>query len=493
MVQEPALNLSMLSDFYEFTMANGYFKSEMRDRIVYFDLFFRSVPDGGGFAIFAGVAQVIDYLTNLRFTDEDLAYFRSKGLFDEEFIGYLRDFEFTCDVYAIEEGTPVFPNEPLLILKGPAIQAQLVETVLLVTLNHQSLIATKANRIVRAAEGRPVLEFGARRAHGAGAALYGSRAAFIGGCSSTSNTLAGRVFDIPAAGTMAHSWVQIFDSEYDAFATYARLYPDDCTLLIDTYNVLKSGLPNAIRVFDEVLSPLGFRPKGVRIDSGDMTYLSIRIREMLDEAGYQDCKIVASNSLDEYLIRDTLSQGARIDIFGVGERLVTAESHPVFGGVYKLVAVEKDGGIQPKIKISENISKITLPHFKHVYRLFSKETGRAIADYITLHDEVVDCSAPLELFHPEHTWKRKTVENFTAVPLLVKMVENGKCIYAKKTTKQIQDECTMKVSQLWDEVKRFEYPHEYIVDLSPKLWETRYELLLLQSSGSENKKKFDKF
>lgn len=471
-------NYTMLTDFYEITMANGFFNEGYKDRIVYFDLFFRTVPDGGGFAIMAGVEQAIDYLKNLSFSDEDIEYLRGKKLFSEGFLEYLRDFKFTCDVWAIPEGTPIFPGEPIVTVKGPSIQAQFVETMLLLTINFQTLIATKANRIARAAEGRAVMEFGARRAQGAYAAIYGARAAYIGGCPGSSNVLTDRKYGVPALGTMAHSWVQMFDSEYEAFCAYARNYPNDTTLLIDTYNVLKSGLPNAIKCFDEVLKPMGVRPKGVRIDSGDITYLSKKCRKILDEAGYGDCAIVASNSLDEYIIRDMLIQGAKIDSFGVGERLITSKSNPVMGGVYKLVAVEKeDGTIEPKIKISENVSKITTPCFKQVYRLYDRETDKAIADVITLFDEKIDDSRDYEIFDPEHTWKRKRVTNFYARPLLERMFKKGECVYNSPSVKEIKDYCDEQLETIWDELKRFENPHKYYVDLSENLWQIKNDLL----------------
>ena len=472
------LNLTLLTDFYEFTMTNGFFAEGVGDKIAYFDMFFRSVPDGGGFAIMAGVQQVIEYLEDLKFTDEDIEFLRSKGIFDEGFLEYLRSFKFECDVWAIPEGTPIFPNEPILTVRGPIVQAQFIETMILLTINHQSLIATKANRIVRAAEGRPVMEFGSRRAQGADAAILGARAAYIGGCVGTACAIADREYGVPSLGTMAHSWIQLFEDEYEAFAAYARQYPDNCTLLIDTYNVLKSGLPNAIRVFDEVLKPMGKRPKGVRIDSGDITYLSKKCRRILDEAGYHDCGICASNSLDEYIIRDTLMQGAKISSFGVGERLITSKSAPVFGGVYKLCGVEdENGNIIPRIKVSENVAKITTPGFKQVYRLYSSETGAAIADVMTLHDEVIDNSEPIEIFDPEHTWKRKTVTDFYVRPLLKPIFEKGKCVYETPSLDVLQEYCKLEIEKLWEEVKRFENPHEYYVDLSKELWKMKYELL----------------
>lgn len=471
-------NFTLLTDFYEFTMANGFFVEGYGDKIAYFDMFFRKVPDDGGFAIMAGVEQLIEYLKGLHFSEEDIEYLRSKKIFDERFLDYLRNFKFECDVWAIPEGTPIFPSEPVVTVRGPAVQAQFIETMVLLTINYQSLIATKANRIVRAADGRGVMEFGSRRAQGYNAAVLGARAAYIGGCVGTACTISDRDYGVPALGTMAHSWVQLFDDEYEAFKAYAQVYPDSCTLLIDTYNVLKSGLPNAIKVFDEVLKPMGKRPKGVRIDSGDITYLSKKCRKMLDEAGYPDCGIVASNSLDEYIIRDTLIQGAKIDSFGVGERLITSKSDPIFGGVYKLVAVEnKEGELIPKIKVSENVAKITIPGFKQVYRLYSSETSAAIADVITEFDEVIDDSKPYEIFDPEYTWKRKTINDFYARPLLKQIFKKGECVYETPSLDTLREYCKMEIDGLWDEVKRFENPHKYYVDMSQKVWDTRANLL----------------
>ena len=471
-------NLTMLTDFYEITMANGYFANGFQDTIVYFDMFFRKVPDQGGFAIMAGVQQLVDYLTNLNFTDEDIQFLRDKHLFSDAFLDYLRNFQFACDVWAVPEGTPIFPGEPIVTVRGPAIQAQFIETMVLLAINHQSLIATKANRIVRAAEGRAVMEFGSRRAQGFDGAVYGARAAYIGGCIGTARTITDRDFGVPALGTMAHSWIQLFPSEEEAFRAYAKEYPHQCTLLVDTYNVLKFGVPNAIKIFNEVLVPQGFRPAGIRIDSGDITYLSRKARKMLDAAGFEDCKICASNSLDEYIIRDMLIQGAKVDSFGVGERLITSSSEPVFGGVYKLSGVEdKNGHIIPKIKISENVSKITTPCFKEVWRLFDKETGKAIADVITLHDEVIDESRPYILFDPEHIWKRKTVENFRAVRLRQKIFENGRCLMKERELSEIRSYCMEQVDTLWEEVTRFENPHKYYVDLSQSLWDEKNRLL----------------
>lgn len=471
-------NLSMLCDFYELTMSNGYVKNGFYKKNVYFDLFFRKVPDNGGFAITAGLEQAIEYIKDLHFDENDIEFLKGKGIFDEQFLDYLRNFKFSGDIYAVPEGTPVFPNEPILTVKAPAIEAQLIETFLLLTINHQSLIATKANRIVRAAQGRAVLEFGSRRAQGASGAVDGARAAFIGGCLGTACTLTDELYGVPAGGTMAHSWIQMFDSEYDAFRTYCELYPDNPTLLVDTYNTLKSGIPNAIKVFKEVLLPQGKTDCAIRLDSGDISYLSKKARKMLDEAGLENCKITASNSLDEYLIRDLMMQGAQIDNFGVGERLITSSSSPVFGGVYKLVAVENEiGEIVPKIKVSENTTKITNPHFKKVYRYFDNESGKALADELCLYDEVVDATKPRTIFDPNATWKTKTITDFTAKELQVPVFKNGECVYDSPNINEIADYCREQVSLLWDEVKRFENPHTYYVDLSKKLYEIKNILL----------------
>ena len=470
--------MTMLCDFYELTMGNGYFEAGYRDRITYFDVFFRKVPDGGGFAITAGLEQLINYIEDLHFTEADIAYLRGRNLFCEEFLDYLRNFRFTGDIYAIPEGTPVFPKEPLVIVRAPAIEAQLIDTFTLLTINHQSLIATKANRITRAAKGRTVLEFGSRRAQGADAAIIGARAAYIGGCTGTACTISDEIYGVPAGGTMAHAWVQMFDNEYEAFKTYCQIYPTNATLLVDTYNTLKSGIPNAIKAFNEVLKPLGITKCGIRLDSGDLAYLTRKAREMLDEAGWTECKISVSNSLDEYLIQDMLLQGAQIDLFGVGERMITAKSEPVFGGVYKLVAVEEpDGTVIPKIKVSENVEKITIPHFKKVFRLYGRDTGKAIADYITVHDETVDDNRDITIFDPMATWKRKTVYNFEARELLVPIFKNGKRVYDCPPLDQVKAYCAQQVDTLWDEVTRFDYPHKYYVDLSVKLWDIQQCLL----------------
>lgn len=466
----------MLVDFYEMTMGNGYLVHGQGEKTVYFDMFFRRVPDEGGYAIFAGLEQVIDYIRNLRFTDDDIEYFKSKNIFSDVFLEYLRNFKFSCDVYSVPEGTPVFPGEPLITVKGPAVQAQLIETMLLLSVNHQSLIATKASRIVRAADGRPVMEFGSRRAQGSDGAILGARASYIGGCCGTACTIADRDFRVPALGTMAHSWVQLFPSELDAFRAYADVYPDNCVFLVDTYNVLKSGVPNAIKVFEE-LDKKGYRPGGIRIDSGDIAYLSKKARKMLDNAGFADCKIVVSNSMDEYIIRDLLIQGAEIDSFGVGERLVTSKSEPVFGGVYKLTAIEENGQIIPKIKLSENASKITNPGYKKPVRLFCNETGKALADVILLNDEEIDETKPYVIFDPEFTYKKKKLEGFTVKNLQVPVFINGECVYTSPSIEEIRNYSKEQLSLIWDEVKRFENPHKYYVDLSEKLWNMKQKLL----------------
>lgn len=470
---ESKLNLTMLTDFYELTMADGYFETGMAEDIAYFDMFFRKVPDGGGFAIMAGLEQTIDYLKNLKFTEEDIEYLRSKNMFCEEFLEYLRNFEFKCDVWAVPEGTPIFPHEPIVTVRGPVMQAQFIETMVLLTINHQSLIATKANRIVRAAKGRPVMEFGTRRAHGAEAAIFGARAAYIGGCAGTACTIADRDYGIKALGTMAHSWVQMFPDEYTAFKKYAEIYPQNCTLLVDTYNVLKSGVPAAIRVFKEM------KPEsmGIRIDSGDVTYLTKKARKMLDDAGLPECKIVVSNSLDEYIIRDVILEGACIDSFGVGERLITAKSEPVYGGVYKLAALETNGELIPKIKISENVEKITNPGFKGLFRLYDKTTGKARGDVITVAGETIPEQNEYVIFDPNAVWKKTRVTNYTVRNLQVPIFKEGKCVYECPSIEEIREYCKEQVDTLWDETLRFENPQTYYVDLSQKLWDMKNRLL----------------
>ena len=478
MVINDKLNLTMLCDFYELTMSQGYFSTGYKDKIAYFDLFFRRCPDGGGFAIAAGLEQIIQYVQDLHFSAEDIEYLRGRSLFSEDFLQYLADFKFTGDIWAVPEGTPMFPNEPIITVRAPAIQAQLVETYMLLCINHQSLIATKANRIVRAAEGRTVLEFGSRRAQGPDAAMLGARAAYIGGCHGTACTNSDQLFGVRAGGTMAHAWVQMFDTELEAFTAYCKMYPNNATLLVDTYNTLKSGVPNAIRAFNEVLKPLGITKCGIRLDSGDMAYLTQKAREMLDEAGWETCQISVSNSLDEHIIRGVLQQGAKIDLFGVGERLITAKSEPVFGGVYKLVAVENaDGSVTPKIKISENVGKITTPHYKKVYRFIGNDTGKAIADYMCVYDEEVDDSQDIEIFDPDNTWKRRTVYNYTAKLLQVPIFKDGELVYELPRLEDIRTYCMEQVDTLWDEIKRFENPQTYYVDLSQKLWDIKYGLL----------------
>jgi nicotinate phosphoribosyltransferase len=466
-------------------MINGYHKAGMSDKIVYFDVFFRKNPDGGGYAIAAGLEQIVEYIQDLQFTQEDIEYLREKKFFSEEFLEYLRGFRFSGDIWAIPEGTVVFPSEPLMTVRAPVMEAQFIETYILMMINHQSLIATKASRLARAAKGRAISEFGSRRAQGADGAILGARAAYIGGCGSTACTIADEAFGVPVTGTMAHSWVQMFDTEYEAFKTYCEIYPENATLLIDTYNVLESGVPNAIRAFKEVLLPKGITKCAVRIDSGDITYLTQKVRAMLDKEGLESCKIVVSNSLDEYIIRELIRQGACVDAFGVGERLITAKSDPVFGGVYKLCAMEdENGNIKPKIKISENVGKITTPHFKKIYRLRGRETGKAEADLLCVYDETVDDTKPIELFDPQHTWKRKILEDFTATELHVKVFENGELIYKLPTIDEIREHCKTEIEGMWDEVRRFTNPHNYYVDLSQKLWDIKHEML---SSYRKNK------
>ena len=469
--------MSMLTDFYELTMSRAYLDQKQQDTIAYFDLYFRTVPERGGYALMAGVDQMIDYLQNLAFAQEDIDYLRSTGQFNETFLDYLRNFRFSCDVWAIPEGTPLFPGEPIVKVRGPICQAQMIETMLLLTINHQSLIATKAARIARAAKGRPFMEFGARRAQGCDASVLGARAAYIGGAAGSSCTICGEHFGIPLSGTMAHSFVLAFDDEYEAFRAYAESYPDDTVLLVDTYNTLKSGMPNAIRVAHEVLEPMGKRLKGIRIDSGDLTYLTQESRRMLDEAGLEDCKIVVSNALDEYLIRDLLMQGARIDSFGVGERLITSRAEPVFGGVYKLSAIERGGKVIPRIKISDNHSKTTTPCNKEVWRFYDKMSGKALADLITLADETIPEGEDYEIFDPVQTWKRKTLSHFTVRRLLEPVFEAGRCVYHRRSIEEIRRDCVRQLDTLWDSVKRFENPQTYYVDLSQKLWDIKTDLL----------------
>ena len=471
-------HLTMLCDFYELTMARGYFHTEIKDKIAYFDVFFRKVPDGGGYAIAAGLEQIIEYIKSIKFEDCDIEYLRSKKIFDEEFLTYLKSFRFTGDIWAVPEGTVIFPNEPIMTVRAPAMEAQFIETFILLIFNHQCLVATKASRIVRASQGRAVSEFGSRRAHGPDAAIYGARAAYIGGCNSTACALSDIMFGVPAGGTMAHAWVQMFDTEYEAFKAYCQLYPNNPTLLVDTYNVLESGIPNAIKVFNEVLTEEQRQNCAVRLDSGDITYLTKKIRKKLDAAGLTKCRITVSNSLDEYIIRDILMQGACVDAFGVGERMITSKSEPVFGCVYKLSAVENEQGeIIPKIKISENIIKITNPDFKKLYRFYSRDTGKAEADLLTVHDEVIDTTQPYELFDPAHVWKRKLMENYELREMLVPIFQKGVCVYKSPSVTEIRENCKRELASMWDEVLRFENPHNYYVDLSQRLWDEKHSLL----------------
>ena len=468
-------NLEMIADFYEFTMANGYLEKNMND-IAYFDVFFRKIPDNGGFAIFAGLEQIINFIKDFSFSKEDINYLEGRKIFSKKFINYLSNFKFTGDIWAIPEGTVVFPNEPLITVRAPIIEAQLLETMLLLTINHQSLIATKTRRIVNQAKNRPVMEFGARRAHGADAAILGARAAIIGGAVGTSCTISAKEFNVPVSGTMAHSWIQSFDSEYEAFKAYAEIYPDSCTFLVDTYNTLKSGIPNMIKVSNEILKPLGKRPVAVRLDSGDLAYLSKEVRRLLDDAGYEDCKICVTNSLDEKLIASLFEQDAKIDLFGVGENLITAKSDPVFGGVYKLVALEKNESIIPKIKISENVVKVTNPSYKKLFRFYSKADNKALADVITLNNEKIE-ENEYTIFDPINTWKKKTLNNYYVKELQTLIFKKGKLVYNSPTLKEIAEYSKKDLDTFWEEIKRIDNPHKYFVDLSQKLWNLKQEML----------------
>lgn len=476
-MQHERRNISMLMDLYEMTMAHGYFtKQDNTDRVA-FDVFYRRNPDQGGFAIFAGLEQVVDYLLNLHFDEEDIAYFKSLHLFSDEFLEYLRNFKFTGDVYAFKEGSIIYPNEPILTIVAPLIDAQIAETAVLTMINHQSLIATKANRIMRAADGRIVSDFGARRAHNVDAAVYGARAAYIGGVHGTATVLAGQQFDIPVNGTMAHSWVMYHDSEYEAFKAYAEVYPESSVFLVDTYDVLNSGIPNAIKVAKNVLEPKGHRLKGIRLDSGDLAYLAKHARNMLDDAGMEDCKIMASNSLDEYTITSILSQGGPIDIFGVGERLITSKTDPVFGAVYKIVGIEKQGKWEPRIKVSESVTKITNPGLKNVYRVYSAE-GKAIAELLTLPGEKPSTNSPYCYIDPEKPWKELYFENCTFKNMQELIIKDGKQIVKSPTLKEIrayvQDQLT---HEIWEEEKRFENPHSHYLDMSPEYYHMKMDLL----------------
>lgn len=477
MKQNDARNLTMVMDLYEMTMSNGYFNNGNKDARVAFDVFYRRNPDDGGFAIFAGLEQVVEYIENLSFSKEDVEYFRSLNLFDEAFLKYLEDFKFKGDVYAFPEGTIMYPNEPVLTVVAPLIDAQLVETAILLQINHQSLIATKTRRIVKAADGRAVSDFGARRAHNMDAAVYGARAAYIGGAVGSATVLAGQLFNMPVSGTMAHSWVMFYEDEFEAFKNYAVNYPDATVLLVDTYDVLESGIPNAIRCAKEVLEPMGKRLLGIRLDSGDLAYLSKQARKMLDKAGLKDCKVIVSNSLDEYTITSILNQGGKIDSFGVGERLITAKSDPVFGAVYKMAAVEENGKFEPRIKISENVEKITNPGLKKVYRIYDEE-GKSVADLLARSEDVVDLTKPYRFVEPERPWKNRFFENFTAKELQVPVIKDGKLVYKLPSLKEIRDYVSEQLdNEVWEEEQRFENPHTHYMDMSPELYEVKMNLL----------------
>ena len=469
-------NLTMLTDLYQLTMMYGYFKKGMVEDKAIFDVFFRKGAGESEYAIVAGLEQAIDLIKNLHFGEEDVEYLRSLDLFSEDFLEFLKKLHFTGEIYAMPEGTVAFPYEPIVRVKANIIEAQLIETALLNIINHQTLIATKASRVCMAANGGSVLEFGLRRAQGPDAGLYGARAAVIGGCTSTSNVLAGQYFHLKTAGTHAHSWVMSFDSEVEAFRAYAQIFPDSCLLLVDTYDTLHSGMPNAIKVFDE-LRQNGHEPVGIRLDSGDLAYLSKECRKMLDEAGYPNAKICASSDLDEKLIRDLKLQGAKIDIWGVGTKLITSENCPALGGVYKLAAREHNGKWMPKIKISENVWKITNPGYKKVVRIYSNATDKALADLIMLDEENVDKTKPLEIFDQHETWKRKKLTNLYTKDLLIPIFIDGKCVYESPDVMDIRENALKELDTFWDEYKRVTNPHVYKVDLSFKLWQLKQELL----------------
>ncbi|MFV0381341.1 MAG: nicotinate phosphoribosyltransferase [Breznakia sp.] len=472
-------NLSMVMDFYELTMAQIYFNEEMKNEVVTFELFYRKNPDNGGYSIFAGLEEVIGYIQNLHFSEHDIAYLRSLNCFSEDFLEYLRHFIFTGNMYAMAEGTIVFPQEPLIQIEAKLIEAQIIETALLLAINHQTLIATKASRVTRAAKGRSVLEFGARRAHNFDAANYGARAAYIGGVQGSATISAGQAFGLPVTGTMAHSFIQTFDNEYAAFAAYAKTYPDRCSLLLDTFDTLRSGVKNAIRIAHEVLIPNGYRLQSVRLDSGDIAYLSKKVRKALDDAGLQDCKIIASNSFDEYIIKSLIDQGAKIDVFGVGENLICSKSTPVFGGVYKLTSLLREGVYIPKIKISDNAAKIINPGKKHVYRVYDKKSNKAIADLLSLHDEEIANDKDLSIYHPHSSWKYKVIpaHTFTLRKLLLPIFLEGKLVYDCPDIETIKKYATNEWDSMWDELYRFEYPQEYYVDLTKKLLDLKLSLL----------------
>ena len=468
-------NLTLLTDLYQLTMINGYFENNVHNDVVVFDMFFRKNACKGGYTIVCGIEQLVEYIENLKFSESDLDYLKTLNLFSDKFLDFLRDFKFTGDIYTVEEGTVMFPNEPIIRIKAPLYQAQLIETALLTIINFQSLIATKASRVCFAAKGDPVFEFGLRRAQGPDAGTYGARAAIIGGCTATANVLAGKMFNIPVVGTHAHSWVQKFDNELDAFEAYAKIYPNNCLLLVDTYDVLKSGMPNAIKVFKD-LKAKGHKPLGIRLDSGDLDYLSKECKNMLTEAGFEDVRITASNDLDEYCISNLKSSGSPINSWGVGTKLITSSDSPSLGGVYKLVASYKDGKYDPKIKISEDPEKITNPGYKKVVRIYNTQ-GHAEADLIMLEDESIDTTKPLTIFHPVYKWKTKTFTNYTIKELLKPLYINGECKYEKKSVIEIQEYTRNELNTLWREYKRLLYPQTYKVDLSEKLCTLKESML----------------
>lgn len=469
-------NLTLLTDLYQLTMLNGYFEKNIHEDVVVFDMFFRKNACNGGYTIVCGIDQFVDYINNIKFTDEDLAYLKSLNLFSDKFLAFLKDFKFTGDIYAVEEGTIMFPNEPVLTIKAPLYQAQLIETALLTIVNFQSLIATKASRVCFAAEGDPVFEFGLRRAQGPDAGIYGARAAIIGGCTATANVLAGKMFDVPLVGTQAHSWIQKFDTELEAFEAYADIYPDKCLLLVDTYSVLNSGLPNAIKVFKDLRSK-GYKPSGIRLDSGDLQYLSNECKKILDEEGFTDVSITASNDLDEHTISTLKSQGSAVNAWGVGTKLITSADSPSLGGVYKLAASFKDDVIEPKIKLSENPEKINNPGYKKVVRIYNKQNNKAEADLIMLHDESIDDSKPLTIFHPTYTWKTKTFNEYTIKELHKPLFLNGECKYKRKSVMEIREYVQNELSCLWKEYRRLINPEIYKVDLSKDLWDLKTEMI----------------
>ncbi|WP_101772557.1 nicotinate phosphoribosyltransferase [Peptostreptococcus faecalis] len=463
-------NLTMLTDLYQLTMINGYYESNVHEDIAVFDIFFRKNVCEGGYTIVCGIEEIVKYIENLKFKESDLDYLRSLNLFDEKFLEFLKRFKFTGDICAVEDGTIMFPGEPIITVKAPLYQAQLIETAMLTIVNFMTLIATKSSRVCNAAKGDPVLEFGLRRAQGPEAGLYGAKAAIIGGCNGTSNVLAGKMFDVNISGTHAHSWVQKFDTELDAFRAYAKTYPDTCLLLIDTYDVLNSGVENAITVFNE-LRASGHEPLGVRLDSGDLTYLSKEVRKRLDEAGFENAKITASNDLDEYTITALKQEGALIDSWGVGTKLITSFDYPSLGGVYKLAGVfDSNGNLEPKIKLSENPEKMNNPGLKKVIRIYNNTTSKAEADLIMLSDENIDTENPIEIFDPVYTWKRKTYYNYTIREMLKPLFIDGKCVRTHKTVNEIKEYTKNELNSIWDQYKRIKNPHVYKVDLSEKLW-----------------------